>query len=243
MADATDSPKLLADILPESLDRLARRQAAPPMDQADREYAARKTRLRVHNLALQLGARYSPARVSLDRFRIYHDAQKPVLDRLRALAPRLVELVGQGRGLIFFGPVGTGKDHLLAALLYAVAEAIVEEKPCHWVNGQEVFGQSRDRMKADLLEGELIQELARPQVLAISDPVPAVGELSAWNVGLLYRVLDRRYREMKATWASLNALSVEDADAKLSAPVFDRLREGAELFPCFWPSWRERRAV
>jgi hypothetical protein len=46
---------------------------------------------------------------------------------------------------------------------------------------------------------------------------------------------------MKSTWVSLNANSPEEADAMLSAAVFDRLREGAELFGCFWPSFRERK--
>jgi hypothetical protein len=77
--------------------------------------------------------------------------------------------------------------------------------------------------------------------LAISDPIPPVGEPTAWNLGQLYRLLDRRYRDLKQTWVTLNALSIEDADAKLSAPMFDRLREDAELFACFWPSFRERR--
>jgi hypothetical protein len=61
-----------------------------------------------------------------------------------------------------------------------------------------------------------------------------------WSTSQLFRLFDNRYRNLKSTWATINALSIEDADEKLSAPVFDRLRDNAELFPCFWPSFRER---
>jgi hypothetical protein len=58
--------------------------------------------------------------------------------------------------------------------------------------------------------------------------------------GDLYRVLDRRYREVKPTWVTINAEDADDAKAKLGAPIFDRLKDNAELVPCFWPSFRER---
>lgn len=203
----------------------------------DAEEGRRRAR-RVAQVAQDLRPRYAPERASLEAFAVYHQAQRPVLDRLRGLAAELPALAADGRGLIFYGLVGTGKDHLLAAMLYAAAAQGVE---CRWRNGQEVYGQFRDRMDTGQREEELLEQLAAPQVLAISDPVPPVGQPSAWNVAQLYRLLDRRYRDLKSTWVSLNAASAEDADRKLSAPVFDRLREGAEMFACFWPSWRERR--
>ena len=33
----------------------------------------------------------------------------------------LPSIVARGAGLIFYGPVGTGKDHLLAVMLYQAA--------------------------------------------------------------------------------------------------------------------------
>jgi DNA replication protein DnaC len=161
-----------------------------------------------------------------------------VLAALRQLVPALRELISAGQGVIFYGSVGTGKDHLMAALLY---EAARQEVVCRWVNGQEVFGMFRDSIRAHGREDDLLRQLTEPKVLAISDPIPPAGTPTAWNLQLLYRLVDRRYRKLGSTWASPSAASIEDADAKLSAPVFDRLRERAVMPRCFWPSYRERR--
>jgi DNA replication protein DnaC len=190
-------------------------------------------------VAKDLGRRYSHERIGdLARYQVYHVDQHATVERLRGLLGDFPTMVKEGRGLLFYGMVGTGKDHLLACALYHAAAIGTD---CRWVNGQEVYGQFRDRMDTGQREEELFAKFFKPTVLAISDPIPPVGDPSAWNVAQLYRLLDRRYREMKSTWVSLNAVSLEDADAKLSSPVFDRLQECCELFPCFWPSFRERK--
>jgi hypothetical protein len=109
-----------------------------------------------------------------------------------------------------------------------------------WIGGQELFGRIRDGMDTKEPEERLLAEWDKPKVIGISDPIPPAGSPSEWNVMQLYRLLDRRYRARKCTWISVNAISTDDADAKLSAPVFDRIRDGAVLVPCFWPSFRER---
>lgn len=185
-----------------------------------------------------LGERYSPDRVNLTAFQVYHEAQRKAIVRLKQFCLPGANGFSDFPGLIFFGTVGTGKDHLMAAMLYTAAYSGVS---CRWINGQELFGQFRDRMDTGQREEDLLRVLCEPKILGISDPIPPVGDPSAWNTSQLYRLLDRRYRSLKKTWCSLNALSTEEADGKLSAPVFDRLREGAEIFPCFWPSWRERK--
>lgn len=193
----------------------------------------------IASVAQQLGPRYSPSRATLEGFQVYHEQeQRPVLRRLQAFAADLPGRIERGEGLVLYGPVGTGKDHLLAALLYRAANLGIVGQ---WVSGQEIYGLIRDQMDSGGSEAGLLAKLSSPTILAISDPIPPIGDPSAWNVAQLYRLLDRRYRLMRPTWCSLNALSAEDADAKLSAPVFDRLRDGAELVGCFWPSYRERK--
>lgn len=203
----------------------------------ERDRVESECRQAMCNLAGNLGPRYSPSRVKLDTFEVYHRDQRAVVDRLKAIAPELPERTKAGKGLVFYGTVGAGKDHLMAAMLYVVAGHGIRAK---WVNGQDVYGRFRDSMDTGQREEEILQDLAAPAILAISDPIPAVGDPSPWNVSQLYRLLDRRYRSLRPTWASLNALSIEQADEKLSAPVFDRLRDSAEFFRCFWPSFRER---
>lgn len=192
----------------------------------------------VVRLAADLGERYRPDLAALDKFKVYHPSQPPVIARLTTLADGIGQFVKSASGLILHGTVGTGKDHLLAAMLY---QAAMIPASCRWINGQELFGAFRDRIDTGQRDEDHFRELERPQVLGISDPVPPVGSPGEWDLRNLYRLLDRRYRAMKSTWVSVNATTPEEADDKLSAPVFDRLRDGAEILACAWPSYRERR--
>jgi DNA replication protein DnaC len=159
------------------------------------------------------------------------------LSEVRNLVEYLADFVKAGRGLILHGSVGTGKDHIIAALLYrAVSEHSLSAR---WVNGLDLFGAVRDRMDEGKREGDFLRTWSAPTILAISDPIPPLRDPSAWNIEILYRLIDRRYRNNKSTWMTLNAASVDEADEKLSAPVFDRLKEDAVILRCFWPSYRE----
>lgn len=225
--------------LTESLSQIQKR--LPPArensssEPSDAEKLAAKC---VSSISGDLGKRYSQDRVSLKAFTIYDARQKPILTKLKKLLGELPDWADAGEGMVFYGTVGAGKDHLMAASLYAAAAKGVS---CRWVNGQEIYGRFRDQIASDSREEELLKLWCEPQVLAISDPAPPAGDATRWNLQQLYRLLDRRYRALKSTWITLNALTLEQADARLSAPAFDRLRDGSHLFGCFWPSYRERR--
>jgi DNA replication protein DnaC len=210
-------------------------------DDYDARNAALEKAQLLKRLSQDLGERYSQALASLESYRVGHKGQRVVIDRLNALAGQLEAFTGKGSGLIFYGPAGTGKDHLAAAMLYRAAGLGISAR---WVSGMELFGDFRDNMgdhSKGLREGEILERWTRPKVLCISDPIPPVGPPSPWNVQVLYRLIDRRYHLRRSTWATLNVVTAEDADAKLTAPVFDRLRHDAELIPCFWPSFRQER--
>jgi DNA replication protein DnaC len=185
-----------------------------------------------------LGARYSPDRACLDRFELYHPAQRAVLIQVKAFAARLPDALARGEGLIFYGPVGTGKDHLLAALLHQAAGK--HSMAARWFNAQEFFASIRDRMSKGWEEGPFIQRWIQPQVLGISDLIPPMRDPSAWNIEVIYRLIDKRYGALKSTWVTVNAASEADAYESLSGPVFDRLQESSVVLHCNWPSYRER---
>jgi DNA replication protein DnaC len=228
---------LLRHRTPEVEEEYRRREAEDAERQRRREEAERREQL--HRLAKSLGPRYSPERVRMEDFVVYHPAQGKVLDQLRGWMDSWPGPLADGRGLVLMGPCGTGKDRLQAAALY---HAIREHRlTCAWVSGLDLFAESRDRISRNEPETDLVARLAEPQVLAVSDPLPAAGELTGWNVNLLLQVIDRRYRQLKSTWLTLNAADEAEAEARLSAPLFDRLREGAMVLKCFWPSYRERQ--
>ena len=183
-----------------------------------------------------LGKRYIHA--SLDQYRIYHRNQEQVVEMCRDIADSIDKFVADGRNIILYGSVGTGKDHLVAALLLIAARAGFQ---CKWLNGIQLYGSLRDRMNESRSEQAMIRDLLAPSVLAISDPLPPVGELSAWRIEFMYRLINERYVSMKSTWLTINATSPVDAEEKLSTPVWDRLQEMGEIVPCFWPSFRERK--
>lgn len=224
-------PRIGAMVAASDEQRAARDAEADQRSAEFEKQAETKRRIEaVAELRSALGARYSPERCALETFKIDNPKQQAVIDRLKAFD------VTSGRGLVLYGTVGTGKDHLLAAMLYRACRA---GKLAGWINGPELFGRFRDGFDTEAKEETILARFVRPAVLGISDPVPQVGDASSWRTEILYRVIELRYREMKPTWMTINAVSPDDADAKLSAPNFDRLRDDAELIPCFWRSFRE----
>jgi DNA replication protein DnaC len=208
---------------------------------AQAEADARKEKLKRGKLFEQIskdfGFRYSPDRATLENFRATLPAQKEVKRRMEEISKSLPAMVESGRGIIWFGGVGTGKDHLQAAVLYEAARLGIS---CRRLNGQDFFGTIRDRMSDGQKEEEIIRKFTEPQILAISDPIPPANELSAFRLEILYRLVNRRYEAMRPTWITMNALSIEECENFLGSQVWDRLQESGELVPCLWASHREK---
>lgn len=226
----------LARLTPERRTELEAEQAKREVEFRAKDEASRRHFL-VTNIARGVGPRYSPERCSLATFHIYHPAQQKVVDDLGSMD--LLDVVSHGGGLVFYGPCGSGKDHLAIALLYRAAQQ--HGIAGSWINGQDWYGVLRDRIDEGKREEASLAELTKPKVLLISDPIPARRDPTPWNLEMLYRLVDRRYRDLKSTWLTLNVENPEDADARLGTPAFDRLREGAQFIRCFWPSYRQQR--
>jgi DNA replication protein DnaC len=192
-------------------------------------------------LALQqrLGQRYAECKLS--NFELYEDEehkreQMKVIDSLRTYGEHMEKFVGRGSGIILFGPAGTGKDHLLAAMM---AHACWHNLNVAWRNGMSLYAERRDAIHAERLERELIQELTLPDVLAISDPVPPWGTLTDGQVEFLFRVVDARYRQCKPIWMTANFTEGKEAESRIGNQIVDRLRDGALALHCNWPSFRK----
>lgn len=166
-------------------------------------------------------------------------AKREAVERVKAFGKALREQVDAGANLFIYGPPGTGKDHLMVALmLHAIRSHGIRVK---WCNGQTLFGDFRDNIDRDVSERALLSKYTSPEVLAISDPVPPKGEISAYASGMLYRIVDERYRRNKPTWVTVNVSKSDDAVKELSGPIYDRLVDGALRVFCNWPSHRQAR--
>lgn len=246
LTSATDTPRTFDETVTGVMDRLrekaAQTKASPKVEPTEQERTAHGCTAR---LAATLGRRYSAEACRLDTFRLHGDkavaaVQNVALAQLRAIQADLDPFLADGGGLMFYGGVGSGKDHLLAAMLYAAAARGVE---CRWVSGQELLGAFYDRMDTKRPDEDYFRELVAPQVLGVSDPLPPSGHAGDWDLRTFYRLVDRRYRVRKSTWLTINVATAEEADRCLSQPVFDRLVHDSVLIACLWPSFRGKRSV
>jgi DNA replication protein DnaC len=185
-------------------------------------------------LLMAMGSRYRET--TLKNFVVDTDEQRKVIAAIAEYYDNLAERVAAGVGVVLFGGVGGGKDHLLSAL---AKRAVALYLRVEWRNGAYLFAEMRDRIGDDRGEEPLVAAMVSPDVLVLSDPLPPVGSLSDFQSATLYRIIDRRYRDRKPTWCSLNIAGGEEGDRRMGAPIVDRLRDGALCLSCKWPSFRK----
>jgi DNA replication protein DnaC len=211
---------------------------------AQREAAARESerRGRVAHYQQQLtrtrGKRYADC--SLENFTYYgtdeqQAMQRKTVDAIQVYCRDLQENITDSQGVFLFGPCGTGKDHLAAFVARVFIQVTAE--PVRWVCGAELYQQLRDSFDGKKSEGEVLRPYASTPLLWISDPLPVKGELSAFEAGALYRLIESRYSNRRPTLMTAN-LGPNEADKQFGPAVARRLRETTLQLYCNWPSYR-----
>lgn len=145
-------------------------------------------------------------------------------------------------GLLLYGPCGTGKDHLaIAVCLEAMSKHGLS---CGRINGSEWFGDLRDQMdNGGKSEASIIARLAKPSFLLVSDPLPPFGALTQFQATMLYRLVEKRYYLGKPTILTVNVKDGKEAEDRMGAPTWDRLKDGVWVIACNWPSHRKPARV
>lgn len=189
------------------------------------------------SFAEKVGSRYSGCR--LKNFVCENERQQAAVDACREYADTIVERLADANGLVLYGPVGTGKDHL--AFGVCGAAIINHGRSAGWLSGQDWFGEIRDQMGEDANTSErlLIARLVSPEILVISDPLPPIGSLSQHQSTMLYRLVDARYHAGRLTIVTANVKDDAEADSRLGAPTWDRICDKAWKVHCNWPSFRK----
>ena len=182
-----------------------------------------------------IGPRYADCR--LDTFETSeHESQAEAVAQLKGFADRISDHVEVGDNLLLHGPVGTGKDHLLTAVLRS---AVMGGHKAQFVNGMDLFQRLRDAMRSQSKEEDLLKDFKRTDVLAISDPIPPSGENSGYQLQALFSLIDQRYRQQRSTFVTLNVANGDEANERMAPQIVDRLRHNALVVHCNWPSYRK----
>jgi DNA replication protein DnaC len=195
-------------------------------------------------LWLVRGKRYE--RCTLDNFRLVgfgalHGNQKQqVVQRLRSYAKNITWNILHGVGVVLIGPPGTGKDHLMAALMHA---ALAAGHTVKWASGPRLFARFRDDIGGDAEEWRTVAQYTKPDVFALSDPTWEQSRLERFQRAKLMEIIDGRYNALKPTWVTLNVAGRAEADSLIGAAIVDRLVDGALSLECNWPSYRKSVTV
>jgi DNA replication protein DnaC len=188
-----------------------------------------------------MGSRYSDCRVN--NFDVLDDNLEA--SGLKQLAKEKVteyltdvkENIEAGKNVLFYGTKGTGKDHLMAAMM---VHAVNTQFRVEWRDAAAIFSEARATWGTKNSDIEtVIKPLVAADVLAISDPVQRGRELDRHEVTWLSQIVDRRYRNKKPIWCTMNVTDGDDAQKQLTPAIWDRLRDGAVAIECKWQSFRE----
>lgn len=171
-----------------------------------------------------MGTRERYLNCTLENFETDQEWRREVLQSVRTIESNLEEHLQAGRNLVFAGPCGTGKDHLMAALLRVVILELRQRPKVFFTRGVDACSAGKGKGKAKPIELPIIEKGGGAQVLlAISDPVISGCPLRVWEAKRLFDLVDRQYSRRQPIWTTLNAQDRAEADRLLTVPVADRL--------------------
>lgn len=186
---------------------------------------------------------------TLQGYRAYSPAQQRALLRARRFVDEFVPGAGGQRALLFCGPPGTGKTHLLAAMLRELAAR-------KSVRGryEEFFlllSDIRDGFSRGLSSREWLEPLRQVDVLAI-DEIGKGGKNRDFEQGVLDEITSVRYNAGRptlfatnyprpgASWQFAAEGEVgETLEQRVGPRIFSRLHEMCDLIDVTGPDQRE----
>ncbi len=199
-----------------------------------REQKARRLLERQNARLAESGLEPRFLRASFETFEATAPKQLAALTACRSFIEGLATCGSAGLWLV--GPPGTGKTHLGSAMVRHVICELGRMASIH--SGRAIVRLlragwgSRDSQQQ---EAQALESLASMTLLVIDEA--GVGFGSEAEMVQLFDVIDLRYRRELPTVVISN-LAAKDLKPVLGDAAFDRLREGATIVPCSWPSHR-----
>lgn len=217
---------------------IARSEAnASEIEREEREREAaevmRRRQVAVDGLNRDLRERHRDA--SLRSFAATTEPMRAVVAKLTTIAESIGDFVSGGGSLLFYGPPGSGKDHLAIAMLKAAAR---EGHSARWMATQMYFDEMADASRKDRSMTDIRAKWLLPKVLCLSDPV--MDGTTEANRRELYRLVNERWLDRKCTWVTCNCRSFDEAREMLGGAALSRLMEGCEPIFCNFADYRMR---
>jgi DNA replication protein DnaC len=196
--------------------------------------AQRVSRARARSLSGVIPRKYRG--VSFDRAPVTQIAS-PVRAAVKRFVTRIDENIEAGRGLWFFGSVGTGKTTLAMLVSRHALEAgrsvAIYSLPRLLAEIRTTFDDDRGNSYVDLLD-----RLTAVDLLHIDDV--GAEKTSAWVLEQLYAIVNARYEDERSVIITTN-LERDELAEQINERTVSRLEEMCEVLPLWGADARQQR--
>lgn len=224
--------------------RLAGRETATPCPECHKLQQAKEDQARrAEILERDRQARYTRASLpkrfvgrTLENWTARTPDQLRVLEEVSDFFRDPQASVSDGRSYAFIGGCGTGKTHLAVGMIRALIDAGFTAK---YANVPEAIARVKATYGANRTESEeqVIESFTSPDLLVL-DEVGVQFGTETENL-VLFRILNRRYEDMKPT-VLISNVTMDKLTAFVGERVIDRLSEGGGgILEFTWESARQ----
>jgi DNA replication protein DnaC len=209
--------------------------------------------------AARIPARYRGRDARLQEFEKTDERGQPIgnLQDLHMKIYRWTQGFTPGdRGFVLYGPVGTGKTHLMVAVL----RHLLLEKgvPSRFIEFTHLLSEIKQQFDAGKGESEIMAPLAEIEVLAIDEL--GKGRNTPWQLSIIDEIISKRYNRGLTTLFTTNyplrepKIDANAPDAKIKQQmtqetlvervderIFSRLHEMVDFLELDAPDYRKRK--
>ena len=143
------------------------------------------------------------------------------------LIEKIMESLTNKKGIYFYGSAGTGKTHILYALLKRARIIGMEVEMWNLpekLSELKSFYSNNDR--GQLGESSITDEIKTTSILFIDDF--GAEKVTEWNGEIMYRLINHRYENMMQTFFASN-LSLQELSEKSGDRVVSRIAEMCDI--------------